>query len=64
MFGGLYFLIKINDVYSFGKPYFFPIVPFDKVYAFKSLLKGRTKDEKYRTSMLTHKNKVKQGENV
>lgn len=64
VFGGLYFLIKINDVYSFGKPYFFPIVPFDKVYAFKSLLKGRTKDEKYRTSMLTHKNKVKQGENV
>lgn len=64
LFGLLYFLIRINDVYSFGKPFFFPLIPFDKIYIFKSALKGETKKDTKRTSMLTHKNKIKQGENV
>ncbi len=64
IFGLFYFLIRINDVYSFGKPYFFPLIPFDKVYIFKSALKGEAKKETKRSQMLTHKNKTMQGENT
>jgi len=63
VFGVLYFLIRINDVYSFGKPYFYPLIPFDKIYLFKSFLKGETKKETKRSSLLTSKNKTMQGEN-
>ncbi len=64
MFGIFYFLIRINDVYSFGKPYFYPLMPFDKTYIFKSFLKGETKKDTKRSPMLTRKNLTKQGENV
>lgn len=63
VFGLLYFLIRINDVYSFEKPYFFPLVPFDKAYVFKSALKGEVKKETKRSKMLTHTNRTMQGEN-
>lgn len=62
-FGLFYFLIRINDIYSFGKPYFYPLMPFDKTYLFKSLLKRETKKDTKRSTMLTHKNTTKQGEN-
>ena len=64
VFGVLFFLIKINDLYSFGKPYFFPLMPFDKIYALKSVLKAETRKDTKRTSMLTDKNYTKQGENL
>ncbi len=64
VFGIFYFLIRINDVYSFGKSYFYPLVPFDKTYALKTLLKGETKKDTKRSKMLTKKNFTKQGENL
>ena len=64
IFAGFYFLIRINDVYSFGKPYFYPLMPFDKTYFYKVLLKKPTKKDTKRSSLLTTKNKTKQGENV
>ncbi len=63
VFGFLFFLIKINDIKSFGKPYFYPIMPFDKNYLFKSLLKKPTRKDTKRSSLLTEKNIIKQGEN-
>ncbi len=63
VFGLLFFLIKINDVKTFGKPYFYPIMPFDKDYLFKSILKRPTKKDTKRSKMLTNKNIIKQGEN-
>lgn len=64
VFGIFYFLIRINDVYSFGKPYFYPLMPFDSTYALKSLLKGKTKNDTKRSAMLSQKNTIKQGENL
>lgn len=64
VFGLFYFLIRINDTYSFGKPYFYPIVPFDKTYLFKTLLKSRAKKDTKRSKLLTNKNFTRQGENV
>jgi len=63
IFAGFYFLIRINDVYSFGKPYFYPLMPFDKTYFYKVLIKKPAKEDKLRSSMLTTKNKTRQGEN-
>lgn len=64
VFATFYFLIRINDMYSFGKPYFYPLMPFDKTYLFKSLLKNPIKKDTNRSSILTTKNKRKQGENA
>ena len=64
VFGLFYFLVKMNDIYSFGKPYFFPIVPHDKTYLNKSILKSPIKEDTKRTKMLTKKNITKQGENI
>ncbi len=60
----LYFLIRINKTHSFNQPYFYPLVPFDKTYFFKTALKKPLKKDKYRSSILTKKNKTKQGENI
>ena len=64
VFATFYFLIRINKIYSFGKPYFYPLVPFDKTYFFKTALKSPLKKDRYRSSMLTQSNKTKQGENL
>ncbi|MCM1052975.1 MAG: spore germination protein [Ruminococcus sp.] len=64
VFGLLYFLIRINDVYSFGKPYFYPLVPFDKTYLFKTLLKKPFKKDRERSPILTDKNYKKLGDNL
>ena len=64
VFAFIYFLIKINDVHSFGKPYFYPIAPFDKTYFFKTLFKRPLKEDRKRSSMLTKKNFTKQGNNL
>ncbi len=63
LFGVIYFLIKINDIHSFGKPYFYPFAPFDKTYLFKTVLKKPTKKDKKRSKMLTEKNLTKMGGN-
>lgn len=49
----IFFLIKINSSYSFNRPYFFPIAPFDKTYFKKSLYKEKHKKDTKRSSMLT-----------
>ena len=64
VFAGLYFLIRINKIHSFGKPYFYPLVPFDKTYFFKTALKSPLRKDRKRSSMLTQSNKTKQGENL
>ncbi len=64
VFGTIYFLIKMNNIYSFGNPYFYPFVPFDKPYFFKTVLKGSLKKETKRSNLLASKNKTKQGENI
>ncbi len=64
VFSGLYFLIRINKIHSFGKPYFYPLVPFDKTYFFKTALKSPLRKDRKRSSMLTQSNQTKQGENL
>jgi len=61
----IFFLIKINSSYSFSKPYFFPIAPFDKTYFKKSIFKGKAKKDNKRSSMLSD-NIIKQrnGDNI
>ncbi len=59
----LYFLIRINKIHSFGKPYFYPFVPFDKTYFYKTVLKSPLKKDRKRSKMLTNTNQIKQGEN-
>lgn len=60
VFGFFYFLIKINNIYSFGKPYFYPLIPFDKTYLFKTLLKRKIKKDTKRSKLLTDTNYIKQ----
>lgn len=55
----IFFLIKVNSSYSFQKPYFFPIAPFEKTYFQKTLYKEKAKKDTTRSSMLS-KNKIRQ----
>lgn len=64
VFASLYFLIRINKIHSFGKPYFYPLTPFDKTYFFKTAMKWPIRKEVKRSSMLTKINETKQGENL
>ncbi len=64
VFGLFYFLITINDIHTLNKPYFYPLMPFDRTYLFKTILKKPPKEEKFRSRMLTHKNFRKQGDNI
>lgn len=58
--GLLFFLIYTNNITSFGKPYFAPFAPFDKVYFHNTVFKIPLKKDKIRSSMLTKTNKTKQ----
>lgn len=61
----IFFLIKINSSYSFAKPYFFPIAPFDKTYFKKSIYKGKVKKDTKRSSMLSNNiTKQRNGDNI
>lgn len=61
----IFFLIKINSSYSFQKPYFFPIAPYDKTYFKKSVYKGKVKKDTKRSSMLSNNiTKQRNGDNV
>ena len=61
LFGFIYFLIRINEVETFGKPYFYPLIPFDKDYFFQTIMKKPLKEDKKRSKMLASKNITKQG---
>jgi len=50
----IFFLIQINSSYSFNKPYFFPIAPFDKTYFKKTIFKEKIKKDTKRSSMLSN----------
>ena len=43
--GGFLILVHLCSVKTFGKPYLYPVAPFDKTYLFKTLLKNN-KDNK------------------
>ena len=58
--GLLFFLIYTSNITSFGKPYFAPFAPFDKVYFHNTVFKIPLKKDKIRSSMLTKTNKTKQ----
>lgn len=55
----IYFLIHVNNTTSLGKPYFYPLAPFDFTYLKKTLLKGKFIKDSKRSEMLTRKNITK-----
>ena len=55
----VYFLIHINNTNTLGKPYFYPLAPFDFNYLKKTLLKGKFIKDTKRSKMLTEKNITK-----
>lgn len=59
----IYFFIHVTELTSIKKPYFYPFAPYDKVYLKKGILKTRVDKEIKRSSMLTTKNKIRQGRN-
>ncbi len=42
--GTFMILIHLNNVTTFGEPYLYPVAPMDKVYLFKSVLKGKNEE--------------------
>ncbi len=64
IFGLIYFLIKITDIKTFNKPYFFPIAPFGKNYFFKTILKKPMKKDTKRSAMLAPNNLTKSGDAI
>ncbi len=55
-----YFLTHMVELRTMGKPYFYPISPFDKIYLMKSLLKENISKDTKRSKILTRKNFTKQ----
>ncbi len=55
---GFMFLIHLSSIESFGRPYTYPLAPFDKVYAGKILFKNTFVKDKYRSKFLSN-NKTK-----
>ena len=55
----MFFLAKLTSMDTFGKPYTYPLAPYDRVYFFKSFFKGSKKKDKFRSSMLVKKDKTK-----
>lgn len=58
----VYFFIHVVEVTSLGKPYFYPLAPYDKTYLKKSILQERIDLDTKRSDLLT-KNKIKQRRN-
>lgn len=56
----IYFFIHITEITSLGKPYFYPLAPYDKIYLKKSLLQERIDLDLTRSSLITKKNITKQ----
>lgn len=55
----IYFLIHINNTKTIGKPYFYPLAPFDFTYLKKTLLKGKFIKDTKRSEMLAKNNITK-----
>lgn len=55
----IYFLIHITSVKSAGKPYYYPIVPFDFTYIKKTLFKVKYVNDTKRSKVLASKNQIK-----
>lgn len=55
----IYFLIHITSVSSAGKPYYYPIVPFDFTYIKKTLFKVKYVNDTKRSKVLAKKNQIK-----
>ena len=62
--GLFYFLIYTTTTNSFGKPYFAPISPFNKEYFNNTVLKKTLRKDTRRSTLFTHKNIVKQKEDL
>lgn len=56
----IYFLIHITSVKSAGKPYYYPIVPFDFTYIKKTLFKVKYVNDTKRSKVLARKNQTKE----
>ena len=48
------FLIHLCSIETFGKPFTYPLAPFDKTYFFKTLLRREKKKDTKRSKMLTN----------
>ena len=62
--GLFYFLIYTTTTNSFDKPYFAPISPFNKEYFNNTVLKKALRKDTRRSTLFTHKNIVKQKEDL
>lgn len=60
----IYFLIHITSIRSAGKPYYYPIVPFDFTYIKKTLFKVKYVNDTKRSKVLAKKNQIKQRSDV
>ena len=60
---GVLFLTHLASIKSFGKPYTYPLAPYDKKFFRKILFQDKKARERYRSRMLTNKNFISQGEN-
>lgn len=59
----IYFLIHVTEITSLGKPYFYPLAPYDKTYLQKSLLKAPVNKDIKRSRMITKRNNIRQRRN-
>ena len=60
LFLGIFiFLIHISDLLVLGKPYTYPLAPFDYNYLKKTLIRGTFENNKYRSKLLVKKNRYK-----
>lgn len=50
---GTFFLVHLCSIESFGKPYSYPMAPFDSSYFFKTILRKQKKKDTKRSRMLT-----------
>ncbi len=57
--GFIYYCIHITSVKTAGKPYYYPIVPFDFTYIKKTLFKVKYVNDTKRSKLLARKNPIK-----
>ena len=55
-------LIHLCSLESIGKPYTYPLAPFDKIYFHKTIFRTSKKKDKFRSKLLTKKNFRKEGD--
>lgn len=55
----IYFFIHVNNIKTLGKPYFYPLIPFDLTYIKKTIFRSKFITDNKRSSELTKKNLTK-----